>query len=131
MHGSWGVVIFPLMHEHCIFAEPMDDFLQSLSATQLLTSKIWSDACHLHSAYTSDVMLQGQNPIHLAVMHYNDCPDMLFEGCPLDLLRKSPKAAMCMKDYEVIAIRGCITLHCNVCMQTLHGCAFFVVHFLL
>ena len=107
------MVIFPLMHERCIFAEPMDDFLQSLSATQLLTSKIWPDACHLHSAYTSDAMLQGQNPIHLAVMQCNDSLDMLFEGCPLDWLRNSPKAAMCMKDYKVIAIRGCITLQTN------------------
>lgn len=101
----------------------MDNCLQSISATQSLTFKIWSDAYHLHSAYMSDAMLQGQNPIHLAVMRCNDCPNMLFEDCPLDpLICDSSRAAiaMRMKDNKVFAL-GCVMLvvmfaciHCMV-----------------
>ncbi len=81
----------------------------------------------------SDAMLQGQNPIHLAVMRCNDCPNMLFEDCPLDpLICDSSRAAiaMRMKDNKVFAL-GCVMLCCNVCMHTLHGGLFVVVHFLL
>jgi len=66
----------------------------------------------------SDAMLQGQNPIHLAVMHGSN---ILFHNRSPDLLTSnSTEAAMCMKDNKVIAIEGCIMLRCNVCMHELH-----------
>ncbi|DBB03341.1 TPA: B-cell lymphoma 3 protein [Trebouxia sp. C0006] len=60
---------------------------------------LWTSCCCRNADAAVQVQdKQGQNPIHLAVMRCNDCPNMLFEDCPLDpLICDSSRAAIAMR----------------------------------